>query len=349
MTMLADDRVIVDGAVDGVAEGRSDSPDRVTRAQIAALFDLPFLDLMMQAATVHRAHHPANAVQLSTLLSIKTGGCAEDCGYCSQSAHAKSGVKASKLMDAEAVVAAAREAKAAGSGRFCMGAAWREPKARDMPALIDMVARVKALGLETCMTLGMLTDDQARALADAGLDYYNHNIDTSPDYYDRVISTRSFQDRLDTLDRVRRAGMAVCCGGIMGMGETREDRIGFLLALATLPVPPESVPLNALVPVPGTVLGDMLAGTPMAQVDEIEFVRTVAAARILMPGSFVRLSAGRESMSDAGQALCFLAGANSIFTGDRLLTTPNNGEDADAALFGKLGLKPMAGAAAAAE
>lgn len=312
----------------------------VSRETIVALFELPFLDLVAQAHAVHIRHHPRNAVQLSTLLSIKTGGCAEDCGYCSQSAFAKSGVKAEKLIDADTVVAAAREAKASGSSRFCMGAAWREPKPRDMPALLDMVRRVKALDLETCMTLGMLSGDQADALAEAGLDYYNHNIDTSPDYYDRVITTRSFQDRLDTLDHVRQAGMAVCCGGILGMGETREDRIGFLHALASLPEPPDSVPLNALVPISGTVLGDMLADTPLARIDEIEFVRTVAAARITMPRSVVRLSAGRESMSEAGQALCFMAGANSVFTGDRLLTTSNNGGDADTALFAKLGLAP---------
>ncbi|CAM8662233.1 Biotin synthase [Sphingobium sp. AntQ-1] len=314
----------------------------ISRESIAALFDLPFLDLVARAQAVHIRHHPRNAVQLSTLLSIKTGGCAEDCGYCSQSAFAKSGVKAQKLIDADTVVAAARQAKADGSSRFCMGAAWREPKARDMPALLDMVRQVKALGLETCMTLGMLNSDQAEALAQAGLDYYNHNIDTSPEYYANVITTRSFQDRLDTLDHVRRAGMAVCCGGILGMGETRDDRIGFLHALATLPEPPDSVPLNALVPIPGTVLGDMLADTPLARIDEIEFVRTVAAARIIMPRSVVRLSAGRESMSEAGQALCFMAGANSIFTGDRLLTTGNNGGDADTALFAKLGLQPLA-------
>ena len=327
-------------AADEGASGRS--PEPTTRSQVEALFLLPFIELLGLAQSVHRSHHRVNEVQLSTLLSIKTGGCAEDCGYCSQSAFAKSGVKAEKLMSADAVVEAAREAKAAGSQRFCMGAAWREPKERDMPALLDMVARVKALGLETCMTLGMLTDGQAEALADAGLDYYNHNIDTSPEYYGQVISTRTFDDRLATLDRVRRAGMAVCCGGIVGMGESRADRVGFLLALANLPEPPQSVPLNALVPIRGTVLGDMLADTPMAKIDEIEFVRTVAVARILMPESFVRLSAGRESMSEAAQALCFLAGANSIFTGDRLLTTPNNGEDADAALFAKLGLVPAA-------
>jgi biotin synthase len=224
-----------------------------TRSEIADLFDRPFLDLVAQAHEVNVRHHPRNAVQLSTLLSIKTGGCPEDCRYCSQSVHAESGLKASKLMDTDAIVAAAAEAKAAGSGRFCMGAAWREPKERDMPALTDMVRRVKALGLETCMTLGMLSGSQANALADAGLDYYNHNIDTSPENYGTVITTRTFQDRLDTLDRVRRAGMSVCCGGILGMGESRADRVGFIHALASLPVPPESVPLNALVPIAGTV------------------------------------------------------------------------------------------------
>ncbi|WP_420142121.1 biotin synthase BioB [Sphingomonas sp.] len=316
-----------------------------TQAAIAGLFDLPLLDLVARAHAVHVTHHPANRVQLSTLLSIKTGGCAEDCGYCSQSAHAESGLKADKLMDRDTVLAAARAAKAAGSHRFCMGAAWREPKDRDMPALVDMVAEVKALGLETCMTLGMLTDDQARRLSDAGLDYYNHNIDTSPENYGNVITTRTFQDRLDTLDRVRAAGMRVCCGGILGMGESRADRVSFLHALATMPVPPESVPLNALVPIRGTVLGDLLHDVPSARIDDIEFVRTVAVARIIMPASIVRLSAGRESMSDTMQALCFMAGANSIFTGDRLLTTGNAGGDRDAALFGKLGLLPMEGMA----
>lgn len=313
-----------------------------TRAEIRALFDRPLLDLLFEAQQVHRRFHPRNAVQLSTLLSIKTGGCPEDCGYCSQSAHADSGLKADKLMDAEQVLAAAAEARANGSGRFCMGAAWREPKERDMDALCAMVAGVKAMGLETCMTLGMLTPSQADRLAAAGLDYYNHNLDTSPEYYGEIITTRTYQDRLDTLGHVRAAGMAVCCGGIVGMGETREDRVGFLHALATLPVHPQSVPINALVPIPGTVLGDMLAGTPMARIDDIEFVRTVAAARILMPHSMVRLSAGRESMSESTQALCFLAGANSIFTGDRLLTAGNAGAGADAALFEKLGLEAMA-------
>jgi len=311
-----------------------------TRSEIAELFGLPFTELVFRAAQVHRAHHSAGEVQLCTLLSIKTGGCPEDCGYCSQSAHARTGLKAEKLMDVDAVLTAAREAKAAGSQRFCMGAAWRQPKDRDMPTLSRMVAEVKAMGLETCMTLGMLTGEQARALADAGLDYYNHNIDTSPEHYGAIISTRIFQERLDTLEEVRSAGIAVCCGGIVGMGESRADRVGFIHALATLPRHPESVPINALVPVKGTVLGDMLEG--MKMIDDIEFVRTVAAARISMPKSMVRLSAGRESMSEATQALCFLAGANSIFTGDKLLTTANAGDGADAALFANLGLRPMA-------
>lgn len=312
-----------------------------TRSEITDLFDLPFLDLVARAHAVHVLHHPENRVQLSTLLSIKTGGCVEDCGYCSQSIFADSVLKASKLMDADAVVEAAREARAAGSGRFCMGAAWREPKARDMPALTDMVRRVKALGLETCMTLGMLEAYQATQLAAAGLDYYNHNIDTSPENYPTVITSRTFQDRLDTLQRVRSAGISVCCGGILGMGEGRADRVGFVHALATLADHPESVPLNALVPIEGTVLGNLLKDVPQARIDDIEFVRTVAIARITMPYSIVRLSAGRESMSDTMQALCFMAGANSIFTGDRLLTTGNAGSGVDAVLFEKLGLCAM--------
>jgi len=310
-----------------------------TRAEIADLFDLPFTELVFRAAEVHRAHHAAGEVQLCTLLSIKTGGCPEDCGYCSQSAHAKSGLKAEKLMDVDAVLAAAGEAKALGSQRFCMGAAWREPKDRDMGKVCAMVAGVKAMGLETCMTLGMLTGDQAKQLKEAGLDYYNHNIDTSPEHYAEVITTRTFQERLETLEEVRGAGISVCCGGIVGMGESRDDRVGFIHALATLPRHPESVPINALVPVKGTVLGDMFAGEKM--IDDIEFVRTVAVARLTMPQSMVRLSAGRESMSESTQAFCFLAGANSIFTGDKLLTTANAGDSADAALLAKLGLKPM--------
>ncbi|MFA7604166.1 MAG: biotin synthase BioB [Novosphingobium sp.] len=313
-----------------------------TREEIAALFDLPFTELVFRAAEVHRAHHDAGAVQLSTLLSVKTGGCPEDCGYCSQSASAESGVKATKLMDVRQVLQSAARARDAGSTRFCMGAAWRNPKDRDMPAIIEMVMGVRAMGMETCMTLGMLTEKQAGMLADAGLDYYNHNLDTSPERYGEVITTRTFEDRLETLDHVRKAGMNVCSGGIVGMGETRPDRVGFIHALATLPEHPQSVPVNALVPVKGTVLGDMLADTPLAKIDDIEFVRTVAVARITMPQSMVRLSAGREAMSEATQALCFLAGANSIFTGDTLLTAPNAGDDADAAMFARLGLRPMA-------
>jgi biotin synthase len=314
-----------------------------TREEIAALFDLPFAELVFRAAEVHRAHHRAGEVQLCTLLSIKTGGCPEDCGYCSQSVSADSGVEATRLMDVQQVLQRAAQAKDAGSQRFCMGAAWRNPKDRDMPAIVEIVQGVRAMGLETCMTLGMLTPKQAEMLAEAGLDYYNHNIDSSPEYYERVISTRTFEDRLDTLGHVRAAGINVCSGGIVGMGETRADRVGFIHTLATLPRHPESVPVNALVPVKGTVLGDMLADTPLAAIDDIEFVRTVAAARITMPRSMVRLSAGRESMSEATQALCFLAGANYIFTGDKLLTAPNAGDDADGALFAKLGLVPLKG------
>jgi biotin synthase len=312
-----------------------------TRDEITALFDLPFNDLLFEAQTIHRTRHPRNQVQLSTLLSIKTGGCVEDCGYCNQSTHAETGLKPTKLMDVRAVLQAAAQAKDNGSSRFCMGAAWREPKDRDMPAIVEMVKGVRQMGLETCMTLGMLSGGQVAQLADAGLDYYNHNIDTSPENYANVITTRTFEDRVQTLERVRSAGINVCSGGIVGMGETREDRVGFLHALATMEHP-ESVPINALVPVKGTVLGDMLADTPLAKIDEIEFVRTVAVARILMPVSMVRLSAGRESMSEACQALCFMAGANSIFTGDKLLTTDNAGDDKDAALFAKLGVVPMA-------
>ncbi len=322
-----------------IAEVRTDW----TREEIAALFDLPFTELVFRAASVHRAHHAADEVQLCTLLSIKTGGCPEDCGYCSQSVHADSGVKATKLMDVRQVLQRAAEAKDAGSRRFCMGAAWRNPKDRDMPAIVEMVRGVRAMGLETCMTLGMLTDAQARTLAEAGLDYYNHNIDTSPERYNEVITTRTMGDRLDTLAQVRAAGINVCSGGIVGMGETREDRVGFVHTLATLPQHPESVPVNALVPIKGTVLGDMLADTPMAKIDDIEFVRTVAVARITMPMSMVRLSAGRESMSEATQALCFMAGANSIFTGDKLLTAANAGDDKDSAMFARLGLTAMQG------
>ena len=315
-----------------------------TREEIAALFDLPFTELLFRAAEVHRAIHAAHEVQLCTLLSIKTGGCPEDCGYCAQSVKADSGVAATRLMDVREVLQAAARARDAGSQRFCMGAAWRNPKDRDMPAIVEIVQGVAAMGMETCMTLGMLTPQQAGMLAEAGLDYYNHNIDTSPEFYGEAITTRTMDDRLETLEHVRSAGINVCSGGIVGMGESRADRVGFIHTLATLPRHPESVPVNALVPVKGTVLGDMLAGTPLAKIDDIEFVRTVAAARITMPLSMVRLSAGRESMSDATQALCFLAGANSIFTGDTLLTAPNMGGDADAALFARLGMTAMQGA-----
>ena len=312
-----------------------------TREEIAALFDLPFTELLFQAASIHREFHPPSQVQLCTLLSIKTGGCPEDCGYCSQSVKADSGVEATKLMEVQSVLQRAAQAKDAGSQRFCMGAAWRNPKDRDMPAIVEIVKGVRAMGLETCMTLGMLTPKQADMLKEAGLDYYNHNVDTGPEYYERVISSRKYEDRLDTLQNVRDAGINVCSGGIVGMGETRSDRVGFVHTLATLERHPESVPVNALVPVKGTVLGDMLADTPLAKIDDIEFVRTVAVARISMPMSMVRLSAGRESMSEATQALCFMAGANSIFTGDKLLTAPNAGDDTDAALFAKLGLTAL--------
>jgi biotin synthase len=304
-------------------------------AEVEALFALPFNDLIFRAQSVHRAHFPANQVQLSTLLSIKTGGCPEDCAYCPQSSHYETGVAAEKLMKVEAVVAEAQRAKAAGASRYCMGAAWREPKDRDLDAICDMVQGVKALGLETCMTLGMLTGTQAQRLKEAGLDYYNHNIDTSPEYYGEIITTRTYQERLDTLAHVRDAGMKVCCGGIVGMGEDMTDRAGMLVTLANLPQHPESVPINMLVQVHGTPLD----GT--GKLDPLEFVRTIAVARIVMPKSMVRLSAGREEMSDELQALCFLAGANSIFCGPKLLTTPNPGRDHDSQLFERLGIEPM--------
>ena len=316
------------------------------KAEVLAMFARPFADLMFDAQTVHRQHFDANAVQKAQLLSIKTGGCAENCGYCSQSASFKTGLKAEKLMAVDAVIEAAREAKAGGAERFCMGAAWREPKDRDMDAICAMVREVRALGMETCMTLGMLTDDQAGKLAEAGLDYYNHNLDTSPEYYENVVSTRTYDDRLQTLERVRRAGINTCCGGIIGMGETRDDRAGFLMALANLPEHPGSVPINGLVPVSGTPLGDRLLSGDSVQIDAIEFVRTIAVARLMMPQSVVRLSAGRESMSEELQALCFLAGANSIFLGEKLLTTPNAGDARDEALFEKLGVYGMSQIAA---
>ena len=306
-----------------------------SRTEIAALFGLPFNDLLFLAQQVHRKHFSARQVQISTLLSIKTGGCPEDCAYCPQSAQFETGVKAEKLMDLEATLNAARAAKAGGASRFCMGAAWRSPKDRDLDKVCAMISEVKALGLETCATLGMLSPEQADRLGAAGLDYYNHNLDTSPEHYGEIITTRTYQDRLDTLANVRQAGLKVCCGGIVGLGETADDRIGLLHSLATLPAHPESVPVNMLVQVEGTPLD----GTET--LDGIEFVRTIAVARIVMPESMVRLSAGREQMSEELQALCFLAGANSIFLGDKLLTTKNPGKDRDAALFAKLGLEPM--------
>ncbi len=308
--------------------------------EVEVLFERPFNDLLFQAQTIHRHHFDPNRVQVSTLMSIKTGGCSEDCSYCSQSARNNADLEREKLAEVNAVLEAAREAKRAGSSRFCMGAAWRNPKSKDMERLLTMVSGVKALGMETCMTLGMLTEHQAKKLKGAGLDYYNHNLDTSEAYYHKVITTRSYQDRLDTLEHVRDAGLNVCSGGIVGMGESRQDRAGLLATLANLPKQPDSVPINRLVKVAGTPLDDM---ETLEELDPLEFVRTIAVARILMPKSWVRLSAGRESMSEELQALCFAAGANSIFSGEQLLTTPNAGEASDAALFAKLGLKPEAG------
>ena len=306
-----------------------------TRDEIAALFELPFNELLFQAQIVHRRHFDPNKVQLSRLLSIKTGGCAEDCAYCPQSARYDTGVKAEKLMPVEEMLAAARRAKEGGASRFCMGAAWREPKDKDIDDVVEVLAGIKALGMETCMTLGMLTEAQANRLAAAGLDYYNHNIDTSPEFYGKIITTRTYQDRLDTLERVRDAGMKVCCGGIVGMGEARADRVGMLHTLANLPAHPESVPINLLMRVEGTPLFGA------DELDVLEFVRTIAVARILLAHSMVRLSAGREHMSDEAQALCFLAGANSIFVGDTLLTTRNPDAEHDRHLFERLGLSPL--------
>jgi biotin synthase len=306
-----------------------------TFAEVAALFALPFPDLVVAAQGAHRRHFDPHQVQLSTLLSIKTGLCPEDCAYCPQSVHYDTGLAPEKLMAADAVVAEAARAKAGGASRFCIGAAWREPKDRDLDQVCAMVTGIAALGLESCATLGMLTAPQADRLKQAGLDYYNHNIDSSPDYYRRIITTRTCQDRLDTLARVRAAGIKVCCGGIVGMGEGRDDRVGMIVALATLPHHPESVPINLLVRVAGTPLADCAA------IDELELVRTIAVARLTMPKAVVRLSAGREGMSDATQALAFLAGANSIFLGPRLLTTPNPARDHDLALLDRLGLAPM--------
>ncbi len=307
----------------------------MTVAQVKALFDLPFNDLLFRAHSVHREHFDPNAVQVSTLLSIKTGGCSEDCGYCSQAARYHTGVDSQPLMSVAEVEASARAAKERGATRFCMGAAWRSPKQRDLESVLDMIRAVRALGLETCVTLGMLRDNQAAQLAEAGLDYYNHNLDTAAEFYGEIIHTHSLQDRLDTLSRVRDAGIKVCTGGIVGMGETRTGRAGLIAQLASLEPQPESVPINLLVHIPGTPLGD----TPA--LDPIEFVRTIAVTRLVLPHSLVRLSAGRREMPESLQALCYFAGANSIFYGDRLLTTPNPETDEDRILFSKLGLYPM--------
>jgi biotin synthase len=327
MSLAADDS----STLSGLCRVRHDW----TRAEIGALFDLPFPELLFRAQSIHRQYFDPAEVQISTLLSIKTGGCPEDCAYCPQSARYNTGVNAEKLMALDAVLAEARVAKSAGASRFCMGAAWRSPKDRDLEQVCEMVGAVKALGLETCATLGMLSAAQAHALKRAGLDYYNHNLDTSPEFYGEIITTRVYRDRLETLEHVRDAGINVCCGGIVGMGESRADRVGMIATLAALPVHPESVPINMLVRVAGTPLADQ------PPLDPFEFVRTIAVARITMPRSMVRLSAGREDMSEQTQALCFLAGANSIFYGPRLLTTANPERDRDRVLLDKLGLSPM--------
>jgi len=326
---------LTDQIESGIASGASELRHDWTRGEALALHGQPFNDLLFAAQTVHRRHHHANQVQISTLLSIKTGGCPEDCAYCPQAAQYDSGVDASKLMDIAEVVAAARAAREGGASRFCMGAAWRNPKDKDLDVVCDMVREVRKLGLETCVTLGMLTASQSERLSEAGLDYYNHNLDTSPEYYGEIITTRTYQDRLDTLAHVRDAGIHVCCGGIVGMGESEADRVGLLVELANLPAHPESVPINMLMQVDGTPL----FGTP--DIDPLDFVRTIAMARIMMPESVVRLSAGRELMSDDTQALCFFAGANSIFCGDKLLTTANPDRNSDAALLSRLGIAPM--------
>ncbi|EJN8558190.1 biotin synthase BioB [Vibrio alginolyticus] len=303
-----------------------------THAEVRDLMEKPFMDLLFEAQLVHRQYQQTNHVQVSTLLSIKTGACPEDCKYCPQSARYTTDIEKERLMEVERVLDAAQKAKNAGSTRFCMGAAWKNPKERDMPHLTDMIKGVKDMGLETCMTLGMLTPDQAKQLATAGLDYYNHNLDTSPEFYGKIITTRTYQDRLDTLSHVRDAGMKICSGGIIGMGESANDRAGLLVELANLPVHPESVPINMLVKV---------KGTPLEEVDDVEpfdFIRLIAIARIMMPQSAVRLSAGRENMNEQMQALCFMAGANSVFYGCKLLTTPNPSEDKDMMLFNKLGI-----------
>ncbi len=311
------------------------APKRWTVAEIEALFQLPFADLLFRAQEVHRANFDPNAVQRSTLLSIKTGGCSEDCGYCSQAARYDTGLERERLLAIEEVVEAAKAAKARGSSRFCMGAAWRGPKDKDMDALSEMIREVKALGMEACVTLGMLKDGQAEKLKDAGLDYYNHNLDTAPEFYGQVITTHTQKDRFDTISKVREAGIHVCSGGIVGMGETGKSRAALIAELANMAPPPDSVPINNLVPMPGTPMADA------DPIDPLDFIRTIAAARITMPGSYVRLSAGRQQMSDEMQALCFLAGANSIFYGERLLTSGNADADADDQLFQRLGIKAV--------
>jgi biotin synthase len=310
-------------------------PQKWTREAALALYCMPFNDLLFKAQSVHRQHFDPNRVQLSRLLNIKTGGCPEDCGYCSQSSHHATGLAASKLMDVEPILAEARKAKAGGATRYCMGAAWRNPKPRDMDAIVEIIGAMKELGMETCMTLGMLDRDQADRLAEAGLDYYNHNVDTSESYYPNVVSTRSYADRLDTLENVRQSGMKVCCGGILGLGESEADRVDMLVTLANLPEPPESVPINMLIPIAGTPL------SKSAPVDPLAFIRIIALARIMMPTSYVRLAAGRTAMSDETQALCFFAGVNSIFVGDTLLTAGNPEADKDRRLFDRLGLEAL--------
>jgi biotin synthase len=304
-----------------------------TQQEVEALFALPFNDLLFRAQQIHRAHFDPNEVQVSTLLSIKTGACPEDCKYCPQSSRYNTGLETEALLEVEKVLQRAEEAKQAGSTRFCMGAAWRNPKERDMPHIVQMIKGVKQMGMETCMTLGMLTEAQAKELAAAGLDYYNHNLDTSPEFYNAIITTRTYEDRLNTLHFVREAGMKICSGGIVGLGEQEKDRAGLLIQLANLPKQPESVPINMLVKVKGTPLDQQ------ADVDPFDFIRTIAVARIMMPASHVRLSAGREKMNEQMQALCFMAGANSIFYGCKLLTTPNASENSDVALFRRLGLR----------
>ena len=311
---------------------------KYSRKQIAQLFDLPLMDLLLQAQTIHRQNFNANEVQISTLLSIKTGNCPEDCGYCSQSGHHRDKTKlvAEKRIEVDKVIAAAKRAKATGSSRFCMGAAWKHPSAKDMPYVVELVKEVKALGLETCMTLGMLDTDQAAQLADAGLDYYNHNLDTSRSYYEQVVSTRSYDERLDTIDNVRNSGINVCSGNIVGMGESRDDRIDWVHELLKMPKAPESIPVNLLVPIQGTPIGDKVLAE--GQLSVLEWIRTIAVTRICCPSSYVRLSAGRESLSDAEQALAFMAGANSFFYGDKLLTTGNASQSGDDRLMRELGL-----------